>query len=733
MYDANKERVAVEIRNASKTGEVVSTASQEKRPLQEASNEGWRVEQSTVQPTFEIGWDWCDQTIPPLTLCWPVEGLRWRILGLGEDAARWTRAPIFLSPKNVEGHDAQLEIQVPSCATLKVNEQSWPPNVLDRCAVGSGISLSLLPYGEVVSVSIDDEEPTPAVIKSDRPLISPPEVLCDDDSVLVTWTATTAYSDLVLLAWNPRDVNAEPKQFPATDVGVKIPCAELPGPICSLAVARRVRVGFTRNVLQLAGLESDPAQLQSVILNVADGKTTEPSLDIPATWTDFLHLLTLSRLNGSLPGALQIHEWLKVLEGDSPPTLEELLNLDEALNKCDSPFESDWRVAVHQFLTDQITNAISKNPSRVFASETGDGDELLKRLFRLGIPIGQHCPFKWLRDVPDPIATHDTVYPFSFMRDLWLLGTRAVAELFGGGAKTNGSNPSLDDICTEAAERVRNFLNKHDLRFLLELLPMRRGTAFVNSEEGHKHSFSFTCPNIDNVHDFLELLGWDNKGIDCDATADDQFWRLQGSNNDRTYRHPDAIRIMAPQRRREWQLKYSLYWDHEEMQWYIERPVEPLPTCCSAEILHVAKFSIDEVIERLDLQQKLNQGANVTGDRTSNQEPVSVPELFTRLLRDDPVTGQLHERLLAALGDTPKVAWQIAWMERLCAWNLLRNVSSNDKSVVQRKLLELLIKMCDCWPELMRRCLATVEFLIWTLYRGGLGIAMRFASDDDVR
>lgn len=83
----------------------------------------------------------------------------------------------------------------------------------------------------------------------------------------------------------------------------------------------------------------------------------------------------------------------------------------------------------------------------------------------------------------------------------------------------------------------------------------------------------------------------------------------------------------------------------------------------------------------------------------------------------------------AALDERASLGWQLAWLERMSAWNLLRYDASDDAQAIQRELQPQLAQACDEWPELMHRCLALAELFIWTFYRGGLGVAMRFSSD----
>lgn len=639
MYDSKKDRVAVEVRHPDATGVFVAAATQHV-----TKHDGLcRVEQSTVEPELKIEWHWRNHIAVPLTFRWTVEGLRWRVLRLGGDAARWTRDAIFVSPKEVERHDAELEIQVPSRADLKVNEQSWSVETLERRVGGAGISLSLFSYGEVVSVSTGDEEPRTAVIKSDRPSISSLDVLCDGESAVVTWEANTAYSDIVLLAWNPIHLNAEPKQFPAAGGAIELSCAELPGDLCSLAIARLVRVGFTRKVLQLAAAESDPTRLQSLILNVRTGETSSPKYDSPETWTEFLHGLTINRLNGSLPNTHEIVTLLSAMEADNHSTIDRYLELDSGLADAASPFDIEWRAAARQALVEQITTSASRNPARVLANENGRA--LFARLLRLGVPIGQSCPHKWLAEESD-CNDGSGPYPFSFFQDLWLLGTCDVAPPSRGSRQASGTGLDLREPRQAAARRIWDSLNACGLDFTLQLLPMLQRTAFTqNTDEGHQHFVSLPPRRVETVSDFLDALGLGTVALDCQATCDDSLRKMHGKKKTAVWHDPKTMRVMPRQHCRELPHKYSLLWDHEERQWYIERPGASPPTCCLAQTLFVPEIRMDKLIDALALRQVLDRWAKMDLSPRHNGRPLAVPDHFAQRLATDPVTGYLHTEL----------------------------------------------------------------------------------------
>lgn len=754
IYDPSKLTVAIELTDTESSGQVMSAGKNA------ATQQGaFRVEQSTVAPLLEFDWAWRnDIAAPRLTFQWPVEGVRWRVVGLSEDAARWTRETLFISPKDVAKLDAQFEIHVPSNAELRVNEVTYAGK-LQRGVGGSGLSLSLLPFGEVVQVSVDDAEPLIAVVISDRPVIDSLDAISDGESVLVTWKSRTSRPGMVLVAWNPLQPNRNPLQFCLTDKQLseqacEFPCAQLPGEWCSIAIGRLVRSGFTKQVLHIGAADSDPSRPFSILMNLKTGATTSPKNDTPGTWIEFLHGLTLDRLSRSLRSSEEILRFLSRVDDHADNRLDECFQLDSLLAAADSAFDENWRSNTRQAVMQFVASIAANRPARVFRnSRLQSPNTVLQRLLCMGVPIGQSCPQKWLID--DPAVEEATcAYPFSFIRDLWLLGTRN-ADVVKPTKGTNGGTFSgYGERQKAAAERVWGFLKSHELSFATQLLPMLQRAAWVrNSDCGHCHSLALLSRNLQAEQDFIDALGLDSIALDCQATRDDVFWGNKSPNKNGVLHNTDATRTMSCQRQqKDVRQDYSLFWDHDEQQWYIERPGTSSPTCCRTPILCAPPIMPEKLIDDLDLRKILERWARI--DAASHIDNRLIQELadrFVETLCSDSVTGSLHTELLSAtqaetkelfgmvvvvptkvaLHERARIAWQLAWVERLTAWQMSDHFSRNDPAVPgqHEAFLKTLSLAFEAWPKLMRRCLSLVELLIWTCYRGGLGVAMRFSSE----
>jgi hypothetical protein len=85
----------------------------------------------------------------------------------------------------------------------------------------------------------------------------------------------------------------------------------------------------------------------------------------------------------------------------------------------------------------------------------------------------------------------------------------------------------------------------------------------------------------------------------------------------------------------------------------------------------------------------------------------------------------------AGLPPLAMIAWQLAWIDRISAWEGENAAyqQSDDDSAIQCEFLSALAVAIAQWPKLMQRVVALAELVYWTLYRGGIGSAARFRSD----
>jgi hypothetical protein len=85
----------------------------------------------------------------------------------------------------------------------------------------------------------------------------------------------------------------------------------------------------------------------------------------------------------------------------------------------------------------------------------------------------------------------------------------------------------------------------------------------------------------------------------------------------------------------------------------------------------------------------------------------------------------------AGLPTLAKIAWILAWIDRICAWHREDTLfeQSDDHASIQVEFLGAMADAISQWPRLMQRSLALAELVYWTLYRGGLGTAVKFRSD----
>jgi hypothetical protein len=195
--------------------------------------------------------------------------------------------------------------------------------------------------------------------------------------------------------------------------------------------------------------------------------------------------------------------------------------------------------------------------------------------------------------------------------------------------------------------------------------------------------------------------------------------------------------------------KYSLYWSADEHRWAIETPTSSPPTCCYTN----GQPLVVEPVQPADFGNSTIR--DVLNQWSKEEQVVPGFELafaFLQRYRDglvrDAVSGPLHAELFkpaemgtkelfgrlisvelrAGLTSLGTIAWQLAWIDRLTAWEGVDRILERrgEKPGGHVEFLHALAQAIATWPNLMRRTIALAELVYWTLYRGGLGLAARF-------
>jgi hypothetical protein len=159
----------------------------------------------------------------------------------------------------------------------------------------------------------------------------------------------------------------------------------------------------------------------------------------------------------------------------------------------------------------------------------------------------------------------------------------------------------------------------------------------------------------------------------------------------------------------------------------------------------VKEWSAAEMAESFDLHVLLNRWAQ--GHSVPQDESFGFLASLSDKLKHDVVSGELHREILrparkevklllgarvevetvSAVAHASAICWQMAWIERLTAWNGPNQFfGDSEQNIVEFQ--KALSKSLSLWPELMRRCLSLAEALIWTMYRSGIGVAAKFAG-----
>ena len=707
----------------------------------------WVIQSPTVEPFLKARWCWANANIPVLAFRWPVEALRWRVTHAEKEYAEWTREPIFISPKTVSEHDAQLEIQLPVGTEVAINGETYLGR-LQAGPSGNTIVHSLLSYGETVELQYEGQRYA-AVLKSERPILKSLNGATDSESLVVLWKAIGPKSGIVMVAWNPCDPLSAPKTFMLSETeraadACERTCAELPGTEWTAISLARSASGFFQKFLHLAALHSAAMEPASLLLNRSTGEIKSYS-DQPSGWVEFLHHITLMRLARKELGADSLNRWVEAIDKQKDFELEAAITLIRDLrylleNKVTNDVDRRWAESVIRPLLGIAHRQIRGNPA--CALKNSDANNWFNLLLTLGIPIGQLYPSIWVKTTTLP---HEScLYPFGYIRDLWLLGTiRKCFEQQIGAALP----PNFEEMQVSAAKSVLLFHEENGMPPLSAFLPLGRGIATIEkTDQGHRHSFALPpLPKlISSVSDLCELLGLKNKAIDCQATSDDQFFddRHRGNNS-------RSLRGTSSGRPSHQTAGYSLYWCAGENRWAIETLNSSSPTCCytNGEPLIVAAIQPVDLANSV-LRDVLNKWANDEPSPSGLEKDFGFLDGCRNALIADPVVGPLHAELFkrseiaskelfgrriqvetkSSLSQCAIIAWQLAWIERVSAWEGTRHEfeREGENNIGQRDFLRGLGRALTLWPNLMRRTIALAELVYWTIYRGGVGTAVRF-------
>ena len=716
------------------------------------ATKGWYTHEfSTVEPVAEVTWRWNAVDAPELKFRWPIEGVRWRVLGLSDELAIWTREPMVISPGRITKNDVEIEIQHPSGAELLVNG-IYNSSKTQQGPSGTAFRLPLFAYkgAEGVFLNVDGEVHS-AILFSDRPLLKSLEVIADDDSMLIEWTAVAPLTGCSIVFWNVRDVVSELAIVALTDEQIRrshaeVYFTELPdAEVVAVSLLRSVG-GMLKKIQNFAAFGKDELQPAGLCVNLETGESNSADRQ-PQSWDHFLFQASLQRRFGNTNFEAWATGALEVIQTNGkfsvPLGLKLCKTLQTYLNR-EKRRESDrvWAQSLYDALLSQICAANKDDLLDAFGSDQPD---LLTDLLDLGIPAGQAFPLKAISGgAANPCHF---AYPFEYLRDLWLVSV-CRNQNSSRGAEPQEFPEDFGELQEKAAARILQFHDESKLPSPFLFLPLARPTATIQrSSCGHKHEFALppVSTSRDRGEHFQELLGLLDCPLDCDATSDDQFFQVHR----RTERSsPCRLSQVTPGIA---QKPYLLYWASDECRWQVDRQPKERPLCCYSDFqpMVTKEWSASEIAKSFDLRDLLNRWAQ--GHAVPPHECFGFLESLSDKLKRDLVSGKLHQEVLrpaqketklllgapvevetvSAVSNVAAMCWQMAWIERLTAWNGPNQFfGASEQSIVEFQ--KALSKSLRLWPALMRRCLSLAEMLIWMMYRGGIGIAAKFSGPQPI-
>lgn len=698
-----------------------------------ATNGWYTHEFSTVEPYAEVKWCWDTVDAPTLLFRWPIEAVRWRILGLSDELATWTREPLVISPSKITKNDVECEIQYPCGAELLVNDRDSGSKTQPGPS-GTAFRLPLFAYKGAAGIvfKVDGEDHS-AILFSDRPLLRSLTCMADGHSVLIEWTAIAPLVGCSLVVWDACNLLSEPVVVPLTAEQIagsyaEVPFSVLPDAEVFAASLLRSVGGMFRKIHHFAASSKDELKPVGLCINRRTGRSHSADEE-PQSWDQFLFQASLQRRFG----VEKFHEWaavsLTALHANGEFSLPRGLKLCKSLHaysKDQKLSESDriWAQSLYEALLSRFRAA---RPDELLDAFGPGQPDFLIELLDLGIPAGQRFPLKSIGN--EATIRYGSAYPVQYLRDLWLVSDCRNQDSTRDAERLEFP-ADFRERRMQAASRILQFHDEYDLPSPFLFLPLARPTATIlRSSCGHKHAFALPLVSAgrDRGERFQELLGLLDCPIDCNGTHDDQFFQVRGRAKRATSDGP----------------AYSLYWASEESRWQVDSS----KVCCYSAFqpLVTKEWSAAEVAKSFDLHNLLN--------RWAKDHPVPPQECFRCLeslsdkLKRDLVSGELHKEVLrppqkeikllhgvpvqattaSSVSDASAICWQMAWIERLTSLKGSNQFFGGDEqsSVEFQKALS---KSLLLWPELMRRCLSLAEVLIWTMYGGGIGVAAKFAG-----
>ncbi len=668
----------------------------------------WQVHASTVEPFLCLAWEWQDQESPRLTLTWPVPGLRWRLKGMTDAPAAWTRELIEVSLTQI-GPEAQIEAQVPAGDALEINGE---PAHLQPCAAGFHVLRPLTAYQAAGGVRLTyRDQHYPAMLCTDRPLLSAFDAVAGDGGVRVTWSPRPP-EDTTLLAWNTLSPQAPAAALPLTDLEVgsaEVGWQHLPdGPYLSLALAQPSPfAGFGLAAsYRIAADRNDPRQS---LCRLVRRPGEDGSSDALRGWAQLAHDLQAALLS-ECPWTVNLLARLPNLEAQGQMPRDKVLQFAEKLDASTvlAAAKPEFRRCASAELLDFLRDERLLTRWLDLVPQAPDGDVLIRtEWLRAGVYLGWIKPFRLL-SAPDDIL-RQLPWPLHYYRDLWLISCRPDeirAPLLQAGMPVP---EDLREQQKEAARRVVSFHKAWKLPELPKGLPARRRSFTLPV----RHTSSlFTPPQFPFTVQGTLTSAADPEGQLGQELGLD-YWHFQTRGS-----YPDGLHPAAT---------HVLEWDAIHPGWSIDS------TRLGFAPLRARPWSAEEWEEQLGLCAWLAAAS-------PSPPPVSLPEFsdpgrVDAYLRALPApAGPLHALVLQptagvdAVPEVMKLVWRLAWLDRLGADRGIERAFPRlgPLPLTRQEFLDLLAAALGRWPRRLYRCLALVEFLRLSLCEGGLGVAVKF-------
>ncbi len=699
----------------------------------EANGSGskWTISQPDWFPWLVATWTWTQLSVPLLRFRWPVLGVRWRIATQESPKTDWGREAIPLDRRVVAQHQIRIEMEVPSCDDVVVNDQPISLERFQRLLTGyrCDVRPDAYPTADAIRLFTAGHLWNVAWL-TERPVLSEFDANYENGQLEIVWNAVHLPPSVCLGVWDPTDPLSEVTILPLDTRGQQNACTKMSIPSelgrlgwISIALGVQIRQGFSK--VKFVPATQECGKISVVLVRL----TEKPGVD---DWVKLAHDWTVALRHGNQTPTGVAH------------------NIQQLGNHADWSAIRGYCLALDQLplgsLRDRLRNDIRHTLSLAWPIavrdliQSNEPSRLVADWLQVGVHPGWVNPLE-LRESSSTVSGYPAYY-------------------FAALATLNDHSASIEDR-KDASFDIWEMHKAQELFSPNDGLPLARIRAMLGSGRGllkpqkptnrnHVHCFHLTEEDgADDQHTFDQQVIGHDAYVHLVAFEQDQFHTSTTDQQSYARRNRIARGIAVHYA----STRYAAGWREGDGGWQIDRCVldrktdlEKMRQCCDTPgALLAPAWDVNELFDHLHLLKWLE-------DRSTgvSVELPTLPEHFDQflysshlgpvhrcILEDPPrIPQQLHGMNISVpkYPDMPragKLAWRIAWLDRT-GFMHPENRSPHPDGAIQHwtpflNHLRAALLIEGPFAELLTGCLVIAEY-IRVILAGGIGPAFRFQN-----